>query len=122
MYFANLSEVLPQAKGDTVRIIAVSSETRMRQLPDVPTVVEFGFPGFRTVTWNALMAAGGYNKGHHQSARRGRCGSRERIRVTEELLGYGVEPVGGDLEQFAKTISADILTWSEAIKLAGVKL
>ncbi len=54
--FSNLSDALPHAQGGAIRILAVSSEARVPQLPDVPTVAELGYPGYKAVTWNGLMA------------------------------------------------------------------
>src|SRR5262249_31811986 len=56
IYFATLSEAMSQANSGAIRLLAVSSEKRVPQLPDVPTFAESGFPGFRALTWNGLMA------------------------------------------------------------------
>ena len=65
--FANLSDALGQAGAGTIRLLAVSSEKRARQLPDVPTVIEQGFPTFKTTTWNGLMATGRHAEGNHRA-------------------------------------------------------
>jgi tripartite-type tricarboxylate transporter receptor subunit TctC len=59
MYFGNLSELAPHADGGKIRIIGVSSLERARQIPDVPTFAESGFPGFKTLTWNGIVAPTG---------------------------------------------------------------
>jgi tripartite-type tricarboxylate transporter receptor subunit TctC len=122
IYFANLSEALPQAKGGTVRAMAVSSEVRARQLPDVPTVAESGFPGFRTVTWNGLMAPAATPKAIVDQLAVAVAKAVKDTSVGDKLMGYGVDPVGDDPQHFAATIASDIAIWSEAIKLAGVTL
>jgi tripartite-type tricarboxylate transporter receptor subunit TctC len=122
MYFANLSEALPQAKGGTVRAIAVSSEVRTRQLPEVPTVAESGFPGFRTVTWNGLMAPAATPKAIVDLLASAVAKAVKDQGVSQKLTGYGVDPVGDDPAHFASTIAIDVAMWSEAIKLAGVTL
>lgn len=43
------------AKGDRVRILAVTSAKRSPLLPDVPTVAESGFPGFKMTSWFAVV-------------------------------------------------------------------
>jgi tripartite-type tricarboxylate transporter receptor subunit TctC len=57
--FSNLSDALPQAAAGNIRLIGVSSDKRAAQIPDVPTVVEQGYPTFKTMTWNGLMAPAG---------------------------------------------------------------
>jgi len=122
IYFANLSEALPQVKGGTVRAIAVSSDARTRQWPDVPTVAESGYPGFHTLTWNGLMAPAATPKPIIDQLAAAVAKAVKDPAVTDKLRGYGVDPVGDDPQHFAATIATDIATWAEAIKLAGVTL
>ena len=115
-YFGNLSEAIPQARAGTVRAIAVSSATRASQLPDVPTVGESGYPGFRTVPWNGLPApAGTPNEIVDRLAHEVSMAVKDPA-VIERLAGYGVDPVGDMPTQFAATIAADIPLWAEAVK------
>jgi tripartite-type tricarboxylate transporter receptor subunit TctC len=122
MYFANLSEALPHAKAGSVRVIATSSSERTPQLPDVPTVAESGFPGFRTVTWNGLMAPAGTPKPVIDLLADAVAKSVTEASVAQKLTTYGVDPVGDDPQHFAATISSDIVTWAEAVKLVDVSL
>src|SRR5213075_3517237 len=55
-YFGNFNEILPHAGSGRVRVLATSGDKRARQLPEVPTVAEQGYPGFRTETWNGYVA------------------------------------------------------------------
>src|SRR5262245_43573696 len=48
--FIPVPEAIPHANTGAIRILAVSSGTRARQLPNVPTIAESGFPGFHTVS------------------------------------------------------------------------
>src|SRR5882672_9394390 len=50
--FSNLSDALPHTASGSVRLLAVSSDRRVPQVPDVPTVAESGYPQFKTLTWN----------------------------------------------------------------------
>ena len=50
---------MPHAASGAVRLLAVSSEHRLAALPDVPTVSEAGYPGFKALTWNGLVAPAG---------------------------------------------------------------
>src|SRR5262249_48641989 len=57
--FSNLSDALPHLAGGEIRPLAVSSPVRAPQLPSVPTIAESGYPGYRAITWNGLMAPAG---------------------------------------------------------------
>jgi len=52
----DFSSVVPLVKDGRVRVLASSAETRMPQLPDVPTMKESGYPEFVTHTWSAIFA------------------------------------------------------------------
>ncbi len=54
-YSSPSTEVLPQIAAGTLRAIAVLSETRMKQLPDVPTSVEQGFSKYVGSSWSSIV-------------------------------------------------------------------
>jgi tripartite-type tricarboxylate transporter receptor subunit TctC len=121
-YFGNLSEVIPQVKSGALRAIAVSSDKRAGQLPDVPTVSESGYPGFRVITWNGLMAPAATPKTIiNMIADEVAAGVKDPV-VIERLVSYGVDPLGDRPEEFAATIAADIPLWADAVKAAGAAL
>lgn len=120
IYFGNLSEVIPQVQAGTLRAIAVSSEKRTAQLPDVPTVSESGYPGFNTITWNGLMAPAGTPPAIIDKLAKEVAIVVKDSAVVAHLKGYGVEPLGDTPQQFAATIAADIPLWASAVKLAGL--
>lgn len=105
-----------------MRVIAVSSEVRTSQQPDVPTVAESGFPGFHTATWNGLMAPAATPKGIIDTLAAAVAKAVRDDDLTDQLKAYGVNPIGDDPQHFSLTISSDIAMWSQAIKLAGVTL
>ena len=60
--FVPLPEAMPQAEGGKVRMLAISDDKRSREAPDVPTIAESGYPGYRGISWNGLMAPAGTPK------------------------------------------------------------
>lgn len=117
--FSLLGDGLSQAQGGAIRLVAVSSERRSVQAPDIPTIAESGFPGFRVTSWSGLMAP----KGTPQSvvdriaARVGLATKNPQIQA--QFLKLGAEPVGSNPTEFAETISADIKQWAKAVQIAG---
>lgn len=120
-YFTSLSGVLPHAASGAVRLLAVSGERRASQVPDVPTFIESGYPGFKVVTWNGLLAPAGTPKDivdgiAHEVAR-----AVKDPQIAERLASNGVDPLGNSPDEFAAQIAADIALWAEAVKIAGVQ-
>jgi tripartite-type tricarboxylate transporter receptor subunit TctC len=54
--FANLPSQLQSVKAGKLRALAVTSAKRNAELPDVPTVIESGYPGFEVTVWYGLCA------------------------------------------------------------------
>jgi tripartite-type tricarboxylate transporter receptor subunit TctC len=119
VYFATLSEAVSQARGGAVRLLAVSSERRVTQLPDVPTFAESGFPGFKVLTWNGLMAPAAVAAEITDRIAGEVSRSVKDAWFAERLAGFGVDPLGNTPAQFAALIAADIVLWGEAVKIAG---
>jgi tripartite-type tricarboxylate transporter receptor subunit TctC len=121
MYFGNLAEIVPHAGGGKIKILAVSGEKRAPQLPNVPTVAEQGYPGFQTNTWNALAApAKTPQPVIDRLAREIALAVRDPAFV-QRLESIGVDPVGNTPAEFAALLKADLATWAEAVRVAGVK-
>jgi tripartite-type tricarboxylate transporter receptor subunit TctC len=122
IYFGNLSEIIAPARSGVLRALAVSGDKRVQQLPDVPTVAESGYPGFRTVTWNGLMAPAGTPREIVDKLAAEVARAVKQPAVIERLATFGVEPLGDRPDQFAATIAADIPMWAEAVKISGAAL
>ncbi|MFM7570807.1 MAG: Bug family tripartite tricarboxylate transporter substrate binding protein [Betaproteobacteria bacterium] len=122
MYFGNFSELVPHANGGQIRLIGVSSDQRVPQIPNVPTISESGLPGFRTITWNGLLAPAGTPQ-----AIIDRAAAVAREVVASEgararFAQIGVDPIGSTPAEFAATLRADLQTWAEAAKIANLKM
>jgi len=122
MYFGNFSELVPHANGVHIRLIGVSSDQRVPQLPNIPTISESGLPGFRTITWNGLLAPAGTPQVIIARA----AAVASEVVASEGaqtcFAQIGVDPIGSTPEEFAATLRVDLKTWAEAAKLANLKM
>lgn len=119
--FSVLSDVLPQALSGTIRILAVSSEKRAPQVPEVPTLIESGFPGYKVMSWIGLMAPAGTPKEIVDQIAAEVGVAMKDQKFVERLKDFGAEPLGNSPEEFKAMIHADIALWGEAVGIAGVK-
>jgi len=59
LLFGDVGLVLPHVKAGNLKAIAVTSKQRATPLPDVPTMIEAGVPGYQMGTWWGLLAPAG---------------------------------------------------------------
>jgi tripartite-type tricarboxylate transporter receptor subunit TctC len=119
--FSNVSDALPHAASGAIRLLAVSSERREPQLPDVPTIAESGLPGFNVLTWNGLAAPANTPREIVDKIA-GEIGrAAQDPQFVDRLKSAGADPLGNTPDQFAAMIKADTATWADAVALAGLK-
>lgn len=118
--FSNVSDALPQINSGAIRALAVSSDKRLPQLPDVPTVAE-SFPGYSAITWNGLMAPAETPKPIIDKIATEITKASKDPQFVEKLAKLGADPLGNTPTEFAALIAADLKTWDEAVAVAGLK-
>jgi len=120
MYFGNASELIPHMRSGKVTVLAVSSEKRARELPDVPSVAET-YPGFHTYTWNGLFAPTGTPRAIVERMAQEVMRMVKEPAVVDRIHKIGSDPSGVALEEFANLIRREKSMWAEAVKAAGIK-
>ena len=122
MYFGNFSELFPHVSGGNIRIIGVSSNSRVAQLPQVATIAESGFPGFKTLTWNGLMAPAETSPAIIARLTEAVVKAVKTDSTMAKFIQIGVDPIGNSSKEFSETLRSDIAIWSEAAKAANLKM
>jgi tripartite-type tricarboxylate transporter receptor subunit TctC len=121
--FVPISEALPQARAGLIRMVAVSSATRSREAPDVPSLAEQGFPGFDMVSWTGMMAPAGVPKDIIDRMAGEFARALKDPQFVEHMQKAGVEPAADPSPAaFSAFIAKEIALWGEAVKIAGVTL
>ena len=106
-----------------LRILAVTSPTRLIAAPDIPTAVEAGLPGMISQQLIGLFAPSGTPKEIiEQIAQTTRTATAEAV-YRQMLIESGFEPdVDSTPEKFRRVIEEDIARWSPLVKAIGLKL
>ena len=119
--FHNAPVLLPFIKAGTLRPIAVTSATRSAALPDVPTMIEAGVPGFEITAWFGLMAPGGTPQPIIQKIYADVVRIVSMPDVQERILSQASEPVGNRPDEYAAFINAEVIKWRDLIKQTNMK-
>jgi tripartite-type tricarboxylate transporter receptor subunit TctC len=119
MLFGNSAEVMGSSKNPRLRILAVSSKERMKQLPDIPTVSEF-LPNFEMTAWQGTLAPVKTPKVIIDLVSNAIQELSKDPKVIEALGGYGVDALTTTPEQMAAMIKGELSIYTEAVKAAGL--
>ena len=116
-----LAPVEPLIKSGTVRALAVTGATRWYSLPDVPTMIESGFPGFVSDTFNAMFAPAGTPPEIVALLVKHVREVMQRPDVIEAAHKYGYQIVAGTPEEMSARLVAEIAGVKELVAKAGIK-
>jgi len=122
MTFENPTVSLPLAQGGQVRALAVTSETRNRQAPDVPTMIESGVADFISVSFTGVVAPAGTPAAIVARLNAAVNESLKSAEIDAALGRLAVEPRIGSPEDFSAFLAHERDKWGAAIKAAGVKV
>jgi len=120
--FEGISVLLPLIQSGQLRALAVTSAKRSPLLPDVPTMIESGYPGFVSMSWTGIVAPVGTSPEVVAKLNRTIIETFRAKDAREGLARMGAEPQFGTPESFGAMIAAEIPKWAEAVRAAGVRL
>lgn len=121
MKFDQLSATTSMVQAGKVKLLAVTSATRLAQWPDVPTMIEAGVPGFEVSSWHGVFAPKGTPKAivDRLSAEISKVVMAPAAKA--KLVELGMEVTGGSPADLSALMARDIPRWAEVIRSAGVK-
>lgn len=122
MIFDSIVSALPHINGGKVRALAVTSAKRSPLLPNVPTVIESGLPGYEVNTYFGLYAPIGTPRDIVDRLQKEVAKAVASPEVRERFASQGAEPVGSAPDALAQTMRAEAEKWKRVIETAGVKL
>lgn len=120
--FENIAVVLPHIKAGKVRALGVTSATRNRYLPDVPTIAESGYPGFEAVGWFGLMAPAATPRNVLEKLNADAVRSLTSSEVSARILSLGAEVKPSTMVDFEAFNRAQIVKWAKVIKDSGARI
>jgi tripartite-type tricarboxylate transporter receptor subunit TctC len=119
--FENVTVVLPHIKAGKTRALVVTTEARSSLLPDTPTLIESGFPGFEISGYFGVYGPPQLPS-NIVNVIGGTINAALKTPEMQQRLGrLGAEPVGGSPASFTAFLRRDVDTWSKVIREAGIK-
>lgn len=116
-----IPELFPYAKGGRLRIIAALTEKRHPFMPDVPTMIEQGYPDFVLSNWVGIVAPTGSPKPAVNKLAAEVTRILKLPDVVDKLKGQGFDPGGGTPEAFGKLIRSEVARFGKAVRDSGAR-
>jgi tripartite-type tricarboxylate transporter receptor subunit TctC len=121
MMFGATVAVTPHIKSGRVRVLATATPKRLPAFPEVPTLVELGYPSVVVSNWSGVVAPAGTPKEIIE-----RLGTEIRRilampEVLERLERLGVEASPASAEDFGALIRSELKRWNQLVRDAGIK-
>lgn len=117
--FATIPSVIEQIRAGQFRALAVSSTTRSRSLPDVPSMVELGYPEFDASSWFGMVAPAATPRSIVNKIADDVHAVLRDPNIERQMVDQGADPVGNGPEAFAAFIDREVNRWSAIVRAAN---
>ncbi len=118
----DISVLLPHVRSGTVKVLAVTSDTRPPLLPDVPTMREMGYPKVNSDNWYALVSPGAATLEQRKKIFEAASAALKTKELADAYTAVGGVVGGGTSAELAAFLREEVAKWAEVVKFANVKL
>jgi tripartite-type tricarboxylate transporter receptor subunit TctC len=123
MAFDATPTAMPQAQSGAIRAIGAGMATRMRAMPELPTLQEQGLKGFECYTWNAILAPADTPQPIVERLNEAINKALADPAVFKRLQEAGIDPTPGSTpKQAAAFVKAELAKWAPIIKASGAHI
>jgi tripartite-type tricarboxylate transporter receptor subunit TctC len=122
LMFTTISSAIQHVKDGRLKALAVTTKERVPSLPNVPTLLEVGYPNSVSSSWQGVLVPAGTPRPIVEKIHAAVVHAMSDAKVRERFLEAGVIPVTSKSpEEFKAYITAETKKWSEVIKSTGAK-
>ena len=122
MMFSNPAASAAHVRSGKLRALAATSDKRLPDFPELPTMAESGLPGYEASTWWGILAPRGTVPAIVGQLNEVISIAINAGDVRSRIAALGAQPAGGPPQQLASLIREEIPKWTKVIKEAGIRL
>ncbi|MBV9191129.1 MAG: tripartite tricarboxylate transporter substrate binding protein [Betaproteobacteria bacterium] len=122
LMFESTNSIAPHVQNARIRALAVTGAQRAHALPQVPTMIEAGVPGYEVTAWSGIIAPAGLPRPMLDKLNAVVNRVIVEPQTKERLEQMGSEGGGGTPEAFGALIRQDSAKWADVIKRSGAKI
>jgi tripartite-type tricarboxylate transporter receptor subunit TctC len=120
MMMVDLAAAIPMIEAGKVRVYGVTSPTRVKAMPDVPTIAEAGLSGYAATGWFSVVARAGTPRPAIDKLNAVLMTYLKRPDVGERLATLAINPLTSTPDELGGFIPAEIVKWAQVVKDAGI--
>jgi tripartite-type tricarboxylate transporter receptor subunit TctC len=121
MMFDSVATMAPMIETGRVKALGTSGRVRSAVLPNVPTLMEAGLPGYEATPWGGVMAPAGTPEGIIDKLNTEINNILALPHIREVWRAQGVDPVIMTPGEFGAFVQSEIERWAKIIKANGIK-
>lgn len=114
--FGNPPNVVPHITAGKLRALAITTAKRSSLLPDLPTVVEAGVPGYTFSTWYGVLAPAGISTALRDAVHGHVVTAMRSPEIAERFSYEGGQIIASSPAHFAAHIQSEIARWGKVLK------
>ena len=122
MMIDGIGSLLPHIRDGKARALAVTGRTRSADLPDVPTMIESGYPDYVLTFWTGVVAPAGTPP---EIVATINAAINEGLRspgMKQSLAKFNVDPNIGSPGEFSGFLADEARKWSNIVKATNIKI
>ena len=119
--FQGLGTVAALVRGGQLRLIGVTTEKRLAQFPDVPTLKEAGYPDVQALQWVGMLAPAKTPKEIVDKLNATLHEVLALAVVKQKFAAQGISATSSTPDEFQHLIASEIAQWKAVAKSAGIK-
>jgi tripartite-type tricarboxylate transporter receptor subunit TctC len=121
MMMIDLAVAIPAINEGKVKAFGVTSSTRIKALPDLPTIAEAGVPGYGGFAWFSVVAPAGTPRPVIDKLNGVLMAFIDRPETQDRMNGLAISPLTSTPDELARFIPAEIAKWAQVAKDAGIE-
>jgi len=122
LYIDNTRNITQHVQTQKLRALAVTSETRVPEAPDLPTMTESGYPDFLATYWNGVLAPERTPRAIVEQLNAAINASLATEEMRAAVLKLGMTPIIASPQEFAARIARELAQWTAVAKIAHISI
>lgn len=120
MMFSNIPSAMPQINAGKIRALAVTSATRSKLVPKLPTMTESGVTEYESSQWYGLLAPAKVPKPIVNTLATKVSIAVKAEEINSVLFKQGFDPIGSTQSEFSDHIRRELAKWKKVIEAGKI--